>query len=241
MATKRDQLFKQRFDEFMGEPDDGFDDDLSVGSGSAAGLTGLRPAGTGLGSLSSPVKRGLGSLPCPANKPPARPFGGLGGKPLGGLGGRSLGGLGGKSFGGPSKPAPSAAPAPAQDFTRALDDVVKSTSNLSLEVTSSLSKIATDNAETLKAISAFVKGLSEQTVDGFKEVSNRLNQQHGDGLQESLDAMVKNIDDEIAAKPDVAYVIVPGHETATITTDEIAELVKDKSIRVVGSVSQLTF
>ena len=77
-------------------------------------------------------------------------------------------------------------------------------------------------------------------LEGFKEVSNRLNQPR-DEMQESLDAMIKNIDEEIAAKDDVVYIIIPGHKTNTVTTDEAAELIKSKNVKVVGSISQLTF
>ena len=287
MSGERDQLFKKRFDEFMAEADDAFEDDISVGSGVGSGarlggLTGLRPAGGALGGTSKPTGRGgigsLGSLPSP-KKPtgglgglggssglgslpsPSKPTGGLGG--LGGLGGRGsrgiggLGGLGGLGSKSTSKPAlarpsapsnivSSAQPATALNvdhLQKTLDDVVKATSNLTLEVTSSVQGIQEENTKALKDISAFIKSLTEQTLNGFKEVSNRLNQpRYEDGkLQESLDAMIKNIDEEVAAKDDVVYIIVPGRESSTVTIDEATELIKDKSVKVVGSISQLTF
>ena len=221
MATKRNQLFKQKFDEYMG--DDGFDDDISVGSGSAAaggrglgGLTGMRPAGRGLGGLSSAA----------------------GGRGLSGLGG--LGGLGGlskphtlSSFKLPAAEPRAAAAEPPVAATAALDGAFK---NFTLEV----GKIQTKNTEAMKGISTFLKELTEHVLEGFKEVSNRLNQPR-DEMQESLDAMIKNIDEEIAAKDDVVYIIIPGHKTNTVTTDEAAELIKNKNVKVVGSISQLTF
>lgn len=214
MATKRNQLFKQKFDEYMG--DDGFDDDISVGSGSAAaggrglgGLTGMRPAGRGLGGFAA------------------------GGRGLGGLGG--LGGLS-KPHTLPSFKLPAAEPraaAAAEPQAAALDSTFK---NFTLEV----GKIQTKNTEAMKGISTFLKELTEHVLEGFKEVSNRLNQPR-DEMQESLDAMIKNIDEEIAAKDDVVYIIIPGHKTNTVTTDEAAELIKNKNVKVVGSISQLTF
>lgn len=212
MATKRNQLFKQKFDEYMG--DDGFDDDISVGSGSAAaggrglgGLTGMRPAGRGLGGSAA------------------------GGRGLGGLGG--LGGLS-KPYTLPSFKLPAAEPrAVAAEPPAALDGAFK---NFTLEV----GKIQTKNTEAMKGISTFLKELTEHVLEGFKEVSNRLNQPR-DEMQESLDAMIKNIDEEIAAKDDVVYIIIPGHKTNTVTTDEAAELIKNKNVKVVGSISQLTF
>lgn len=208
MATKRNQLFKQKFEEYMG--DDGFDDDISVGSGSAAsgrglgGLTGMRPAGRGLGGLS---------------------------------GGRGLGGLGGlgKPHTLPSFKLPAAEPraVAAEPPAAALDGAFK---NFTLEV----GKIQTKNTEAMKGISTFLKELTEHVLEGFKEVSNRLNQPR-DEMQESLDAMIKNIDEEIAAKDDVVYIIIPGHKTNTVTTDDAAELIKNKNVKVVGSISQLTF
>lgn len=215
MATKRNQLFKQKFEEYMGG-DDGFDDDISVGSAAASGrglggLTGMRPAGRGLGGLSSAA----------------------GGRGLGGLGG--LGGLS-KPHTLPSFKLPAAEPRAAEPPAAALDGAFK---NFTLEV----GKIQTKNTEAMKGISTFLKELTEHVLEGFKEVSNRLNQPRDEDskMQESLDAMIKNIDEEIAAKDDVVYIIIPGHKTNTVTTDEAAELIKSKNVKVVGSISQLTF
>ena len=219
MATKRNQLFKQKFEEYMG--DDGFDDDISVGSGSAAaggrglgGLTGLRPTGRGLGSRGMGGLGGLGGM----NKPQTLPAFKLPvAKPL-------------------AAEPPAAARAESEN-TFGLDGAFK---DFTLEV----GKIQTKNIEAMKGISTFLKELTEHVLEGFKEVSNRLNQQPRDEdskMQESLDAMIKNIDEEIAAKDDVVYIIIPGHKTDTVTTDEAAELIKSKNVKIVGSISQLTF
>ncbi len=237
MAEKRDQLSRKKFDDFMGDGDDGFDDDISIGSGSRlGGLTGLRPAGKGLGSLGSPIKpssgQGLGGLPSPAKPKTLGGLGGLSGRPTGGLGGKPKGGLSLKPLVAPKPAAPQPA-APQPVTQQPIDEAFK---NLSL-------KTQGETLEALKNISGFVKGLAEQTLEGFKEVSNRLNQPRDDDskLQESLDAMVKNIDEEIAAKKDVVYLVVPGSETNTITESEVAKLIKNKSVKVVGSIGQLSF
>lgn len=260
MAPKSDQL-KDKFDAFMGE-----DDDDSVGSargsvgGKLGGLTGLRPAspgrGFGLGSLTSPGKP-RGGIPSPGNKPgPSlnQPKTGLLGglsKPTGGLGGLSkpivtgpakISGLGGLSkptgsLGGLSKPGSKPGPKPGPSVEDAMSNL-----NLSVEkVKDDLQSSVESNVEALKSITSMVKGLAESTVASFREVSNRLNQAKDEpGLQDSLDALIKNMDDEIAARVDQeAYIVIPGHDTSTVTTEEAAEVLKGKSVKIFGSVGKL--
>ena len=252
MAPKSDQL-KDKFDAFMGE-----DDDDSVGStrgsvgGKLGGLTGLRPAspgrGFGLGSLTSPGKP-RGGIPSPGSKPgPPRGLGGLS-KPTGGLGGLSkpiatgpaktagaaLGGLSkpAAGLGGLSKPGPKSGPT--------LEDAM-SNLNLSVDkVKSDLQSSIESNVEALKSITSMVKGLAESTVASFREVSNRLNQAKDEpGLQDSLDALIKNMDEEIASKVDQeAYIVIPGRDTSTVTPEEAAEILEGKSVRIFGSVGRL--
>ena len=253
MAPKSDQL-KDKFDAFMGE-----DDDDSVGSargsvgGKLGGLTGLRPAspgrGFGLGSLTSPGKpRGSpGSKPGPStNQPKTGLLGGLS-KPTGGLGGLSkpivtgpakISGLGGLSKpGGLSRPGSKPGPKPGPSVEDAMSNL-----NLSVEkVKDDLQSSVESNVEALKSITSMVKGLAESTVASFREVSNRLNQAKDEpGLQDSLDALIKNMDDEIAARVDQeAYIVIPGHDTSTVTTEEAAEVLKGKSVKIFGSVGKL--
>jgi hypothetical protein len=248
MAPKGDQL-KDKFDAFMGE-----DDDDSVGSargsvgGKLGGLTGLRPAspgrGLGLGSLTSPGKPrggitglakptgGLGSLAKPVGGVTSSRAAGAGpAKPAGGLG---LGGLtkpaGTTGLGGLSKPG-----------SKPIEDAM-SNLNLSMEkVKEDLQSSVETNVEALKSITSMVKGLAENTIASFREVSNRLNQPRDDqGLQDSLDALIKNMDDEIAAKVDQeVYIVIPGRDTSTVTTEEAADILKGKSVRIFGSVGKL--
>lgn len=252
MAPKSDQL-KDKFDAFMGE-----DDDDSVGSargsvgGKLGGLTGLRPAspgrGFGLGSLTSPGKP-RGGIPSPGSKPgPSRGLGGLS-KPTGGLGGLSkpiatgpaktagaaLGGLSkpAAGLGGLSKPGPKSGPT----LEGAMSNL-----NLSVEkVKSDLQSSVESNVEAMKSITSMVKGLAESTVASFREVSNRLNQAKDEpGLQDSLDALIKNMDEEIASKVDQeAYILIPGRDTSTVTPEEAAEILEGKSVRIFGSVGKL--
>lgn len=227
MAPKKDQLFsRDKFDAFMGEDDD------SVGSargssisGKLGGLGGLRavsPDKPSLGSLVSPTPKssGLGSLVSP-NKPKS----GLGG--LGGL--KSTGGLkGGLSL------KPTAGIGGIKSSIKPPEPPISAMSNLSLST-------QTENIEALKSITSLLQGLSEKTIAGFQEVSNRLNQTKDEpNLQDSLDELIKNIDDEISAKSDKeVYVIIPGRETSTITEEEIAKIVKGHKVRVFGSVGLL--
>jgi hypothetical protein len=249
MAPKSDQL-KDKFDAFMGE-----DDDDSVGSargsvgGKLGGLTGLRPAspgrGFGLGSLTSPGKP-RGGIPSPASKPgPARGLGGLS-KPTGGLGGLSkpivtaptkTAGTGlskPTGLGGLSKPVP---PKPGSSIEDAISNL-----NLSVDkVKSDLQSSVESNVEAMKSITSMVKGLAESTIASFREVSNRLNQAKDDpALQDSLDALIKNMDEEIASKVDQeAYIVIPGRDTSTVTPEEAAEILEGKSVRIFGSVGKL--
>ena len=257
MAPKSDQL-KDKFDAFMGE-----DDDDSVGSargsvgGKLGGLTGLRPSspgrGFGLGSLTSPGKPKGGISSSPGNKPgPSRGLGGLS-KPTGGLGGLSKpiatgpaktagAGLGGLSkpaagLGGLSKPGPKPTPKPGPSVEDAMSNL-----NLSVEkVKSDLQSSVESNVEALKSITSMVNGLAESTIASFREVSNRLNQAKDEpGLQDSLDALIKNMDDEIAARVDrEAYIVIPGRDTSTVTPEEAAEILEGKSVRIFGSVGKL--
>lgn len=262
MAPKSDQL-KDKFDAFMGE-----DDDDSVGSargsvgGKLGGLTGLRPAspgrGFGLGSLTSPGKP-RGGIPSPGSKPGPSlnqsKMGLLGGlsKPTGGLGGLSkpiatgpaktagaaLGGLSkpAAGLGGLSKPGPKSAPKSGPPIEDAMSNL-----NLSVDkVKSDLQNSVESNVEALKSITSMVKGLAESTVSSFREVSNRLNQAKDEpGLQDSLDALIKNMDDEIASKIDrEAYIVIPGRDTSTVTPEEAAEILEGKSVRIFGSVGKL--
>ena len=256
MAPKSDQL-KDKFDAFMGE-----DDDDSVGSargsvgGKLGGLTGLRPAspgrGFGLGSLTSPGKP-RGGIPSPGSKPgPPRGLGGLS-KPTGGLGGLSkpiatgpaktagaaLGGLSkpAAGLGGLSKPGPKPGPKSGPTLEDAMSNL-----NLSVDkVKSDLQSSMESNVEALKSITSMVKGLAESTVASFREVSNRLNQAKDEpGLQDSLDALIKNMDEEIASKVDQeAYIVIPGRDTSTVTPEEAAEILEGKSVRIFGSVGRL--
>lgn len=231
--------------------------------GGLAGLRPVSPSKPGLGSLGSPgkpsssgahsratseglgglgssiAKSGLGGLGRPAGL--AKPPGGLGGlKSSGGLGGlRSAGGLGGlKSTGGGIKFAGSGAqevpPAAPLAESKALSEAM---SGLSISV----DKVQTENIEALKSITSMVQELAEKTLAGFHEVSNRLNQTKDEpGLQDSLDALIKNMDEEIAAKGDKeVYIVVPGRDTSTVTTEEAADIMKDRSVRVFGSVGLL--
>lgn len=237
----------------------GEDDDDSVGSargsvgGKLGGLTGLRPAspgrGFGLGSLTSPGKpRGSpGSKPGPSTKTGL--LGGLS-KPTGGLGGLSkpivtgpakTQGLGGLSkptgLGGLSKPGSKPGPKPGPSVEDAMSNL-----NLSVDkVKDDLQSSVESNVEALKSITSMVKGLAESTVASFREVSNRLNQAKDEpGLQDSLDALIKNMDDEIASRVDQeAYIVIPGHDTSTVTTEEAAEVLKGKSVKIFGSVGKL--
>ena len=107
-----------------------------------------------------------------------------------------------------------------------------------------------ETVDAMKSILSLVQGLAEKTIVGFKEVSDRLNQQpthmRGDvdgdltGLQDALDSIVKKIDDLIAANADdEVYIIIPGHDTKTLTTEEAAEVIKDKSVRVFGGIGTI--
>ncbi len=97
---------------------------------------------------------------------------------------------------------------------------------------------ATDGTvEALKGITSLIQSISEKTLLGFKDVSNRLNQETGGDVQAALDELIKHVDDEIAAKKDnEIYIVVPGSEPRTLTFDEATDLMKNKSVRVFGSV-----
>ena len=256
MAPKGDQL-KDKFDAFMGD-----DDDDSVGSargsvgGKLGGLTGLRPSSPmtqsksfGLGSLTSPGKP-RGGISSPGSKP-GPSLGLLGGlsKPTGGLSGLSkpTGALGNLSkpistkpagLGGLAKPAGLSKPVPTSNR---IEDAM-SNLNLSVEkVKSDLQSSVESNVEAMKSITSMVKGLAENTIASFREVSNRLNHAKDDpALQDSLDALIKNMDDEIATKVDQeAYIVIPGRNTSTVTAEEAAEILKGKSVKIFGSVGKL--
>ena len=214
MPPKRDQLFsKDTFDSFMADNDD---DDVSLGSAGHSrlgGLGGLR-AVSPLPSPNKPVGGlgGLGKKTTESSKP-AR----LGGAKLGGIGGAKLGGIGGAK---PPELADKMGALTTGEHVNALQAVTS----------------------TMKEIAQTMQGLSEKTVLGFQEVSNRLRAQQGEepSVQESLDALVRNIDEEIAAKgDDNVYVIIPGKEKKTVTTDEVAKLVKGKSVHIFGSVGHI--
>ncbi len=252
MAPKSNQL-KEKFDAFMGE-----DDDDSVGSGRGsiggklAGLSGLKPTSPAKLGIPSPAKPrlGLGNL----GTPPSSKLG----KPAGGIGIGKLGGLTTKHAGGTSKPAETVGisklgglatggigkPAGGLGKPTSTSDVEETLSKLSLsvkQVNSELKSSVESNVEALKSITSLVQGLAEKTVASFQEVSNRLNQtREYSGLQDSLDALIKNMDEEISAKGEnEAYIVIPGHETSTVTAEEAAKILKKKSVRVFGSVSKL--
>lgn len=229
MAPKRDQLFsKDKFDAFMSDNDD---EDYSVGSARGSigghsrlgGLGGLRPVnnptGGGLGSLHSSPNKPAGSLRSSPGKPTLGGLGGLGssaGPKLSNV--TKLGGLGG--LGGSKSGAPAAAT--TQLGNMKLGD--------------------TELANVLKSIASNLQGLSEKTIVGFQDVANRLNQEKGGDLadvSDLLDTLVTKIDETITAKKDEIYIIIPGHETQTLTTDETNELMKNKSVRVFGTIGSI--
>jgi len=243
---------KDKFDAFMDEDDDSVGSARGSAGGKLGGLTGLRPAspsrGFGLGSLTSPGKprESPRSKPGPPlNQSKTGLLGGLS-KPTGGLGGLSKpivtktasAGLGGMSkLGGLSKPVPKPTPKPGPSVEDAMSNL-----NLSVDkVKSDLQSSVESNVEALKSITSMVKGLAESTVASFREVSNRLNQAKDDpGLQDSLDALIKNMDDEIASKVDQeAYIVIPGRDTSTVTPEDAAEILEGKSVRIFGSVGKL--
>ena len=246
MAPKPNQLFsKEKFDAFMGDNED---DDYSVGSARGSigghsrlgGLGGLRPVVGGLG--------GLGGGGNSATNSPSKDPGGLGGLGakrdsshankeslpaqrgnLGGLsrsGPRTLGGLKGI-----------AAPAAKVGGIGGLKASTAATPITSGQAVKAGSDTTDATVEALKGITSLIQSLSEKTLLGFKDVSNRLNQETGGDVQAALDELIKHVDDEIAAKKDnEIYIVMPGSEPRTFTFDEATDLMKNKSVRVFGSV-----
>ena len=219
--------------------DDNDDDEYSVGSARGSigghsrlgGLGGLRPVGKDLGGLGGPSSKGnspskdpggLGGLGSkgnsPSKDPPRSGLGGLsraGPKAMKGISAPKLGGIGGLKIG-------AAISSPA-------------VSGLAAVKVSSDTTDAT--VEALKNITSLVQSLSEKTLLGFKDVSNRLNQETGGDVQPALDELVKHIDEEISAKKNSEiYLIIPGSEPRTLTSEEATNLIKDKSVRVFGGI-----
>lgn len=248
MAPKQNQLFsKEKFDAFMGDNED---DDYSVGSARGSigghsrlgGLGGLRLVNKDQGGLG-----GLGRGGNSAANSPSKDPGGLGG--LGAKRGNSpnkeslpaqRGNLGGLSRSGPKTLGGLkgvAAPAAKIGGLGGLKASTAATSIASGQAVKVGSDATDGTVEALKGITSLIQSISEKTLLGFKDVSNRLNQETGGDVQAALDELIKHVDDEIAAKKDnEIYIVMPGSEPRTLTFDEATDLMKNKSVRVFGSV-----
>jgi hypothetical protein len=188
MAARQNQLFtKERFEAFM---DDHDDDEYSIGSARGSiggharlgGLGGMRPVSKdpgGLGGLGG--SRGGSVTNSPNKGMPAR--GGLGGlSGLGGLGG--LGGLsrsGAKTLGGLKGTAGQIGGLRGRSTGEVNTTAINSGLKEHAGPVGEGEKVASDTThatvEALKNITSLVQNLSEKTLHGFKEVSNRLNQE----------------------------------------------------------------
>lgn len=218
-------------------------------SGLGGGFGGIGKSTGGLGGLggfggSSKPSGGLGLL---KDNKPSQPSGVLGSKPTGSIQQQGLGKLGLLKEG--SKPLEKpeiseqkqASAGPVQDNSQ-IADVIKKLSDMHMEVYTSVKKTEGENIKTLQSITKFMQELSEKTLNGYREVSEKLNQQRDEQLevQQSVEQLIVNLDEEIyKSMHDQAYILIPGSETKIITYDEISQLLKDKTIHVYGSVRAL--
>lgn len=245
-----------------GKPSSGFGGlgGLGAQTSKTASVSGSRPGSTmgilgglgassgtmgGLGASSSTMGR-LGGLGAPNSRPSSA---------MGGLGKLGLHKI---DTGKLDVPASMQRSTPKAEGATGLDvkyiiDTMQKLSNLQLEVLSSNKKtveetlktmknMQDENVKALKSITTFMQELSENTLNGYREVSKILNQHPDEQLnvQQAIEEHITSIDEEIYKNmSDQAYLVIPGSDDSTVTYEEATKLLADKTIHIYGSVRSL--
>lgn len=190
-----------------------------------------------------PIRTGLGGLRI-GGPPKAPALGGLGGlrdappRLLGGLRGGGTGAAAPKIGGLVNRASPKASSVADDSSSKAFSDVAQILAGINENV----DRIGKETVTALQEITKTVHGISERTMSEFDKISKvrgeATSEQPAPPVQESIDALVSNIDAAVAEN-DKVYIIVPGRETGVATQEEITELLKDKNVVIVGGVQAL--
>lgn len=120
-------------------------------------------------------------------------------------------------------------------------DAIKRVAEMQSEMYSSIKRTEKEHISAYKSMLKLMQELSERSISGYKEVSDRLAQQTDEqmAVQQSLEMLVDNLDKEMLRSEQDAYILIPGSGQHTVTPEEVVQMLKGKTVHVYGSVRML--